>query len=310
MKYEIDKSLWHICKVCNAKISDLAKIYGGNGIYYTQVFDKHLLEHDISRDIYFTEYCFLEKPKCECNICEQPSRVTTNKRINFCWRHFICGRYKGTLEWSEKAKIERKGTGNPMYGAKPWNKDLTKENSESLQRISEKIIGRKMSKASCEKMSISAKKRLIHGHTGCPHSEETKEICRQHTLRRLKNGDFKQTKTKPHTAFGKILEELNFEYEEESIVGCFTFDYYISSLKLYVEVDGDYFHSNPKMYSNGPVTKTQKLNHSRDGKKNKFCVEKSLKLLRFWENEILNTPDKIKEQLCSLKELLESKGLD
>ena len=39
----------------------------------------------------------------------------------------------------------------------------------------------------------------------------------------IKNGKYKQTKTLPHIRLGKILKELDITYQEEVIVGIFTF---------------------------------------------------------------------------------------
>ena len=39
-------------------------------------------------------------------------------------------------------------------------------------------------------------------------------------------------------------------------------------------------------------------------KKNQFCLENNLRLLRFWECDVLNNQEQIKEQiLCNLKKL-------
>jgi G:T-mismatch repair DNA endonuclease (very short patch repair protein) len=118
----------------------------------------------------------------------------------------------------------------------------------------------------------------------------------------IENGDFKQTKTKPHIAFGKILDSLQIKYKEELILSKWSFDFYLFDYDVYVEVDGDYFHSNPKIYPNGPKTKTQNINWYRDIKKNKYCKENNIKLIRFWECDILNDEELIK---CRLKESLE-----
>jgi very-short-patch-repair endonuclease len=117
----------------------------------------------------------------------------------------------------------------------------------------------------------------------------------------IKDGKFSQIKSKPHIKFQEILKELNIDHEEEKILDVWCFDFYVSKCNIYVEVDGDYFHSNPKFYPNGPKTNTQKINWYRDIKKSRYCLENNLKLLRFWECDILNNPEEIK---CKLKELL------
>lgn len=55
-----------------------------------------------------------------------------------------------------------------------------------------------------------------------------------------------------------------------------------------VKADGDYFHSNPKFYPNGPETETQKVNFGKDKAKNKYIPKRGFKLIRFWEEDILS----------------------
>lgn len=88
MKYEIDKKEWHVCKICNKKIKDLAKIYGGCGIYYTQVFKQHLKnDHDLTLEEYFNN-----RPVCKCGICKQLCDIGGIKKSNFYWKKYKCGR--------------------------------------------------------------------------------------------------------------------------------------------------------------------------------------------------------------------------
>lgn len=291
MVYEIDDKEWHICRICNLDVKTLAKQYGGTGIYYTKVFTRHLEnDHNITIEEYFTN-----APICPCNLCNKKCRIN-KKGSEFKWVQ-PCGRYKGTLEWSEKAKTERCGSNNPMYGKPAWNKNLSKENNSSVKKTSDKLTGRTMSSSSKEKMSNSAKCRKIHGHTGIKHSEESKQLMRDKTLLRIKNGEFLNSDTKPVRFICKQLDDLNIKYEKEKILSNWAFDIYLLDYDIYVEVDGDYFHSNPKIYKNGPVTSTQKRNHYRDYKKNEFCKNNNISLLRFWESDILNNSIDIIESI-------------
>jgi very-short-patch-repair endonuclease len=213
----------------------------------------------------------------------------------------MCGRFPGQKIWSKQAKITRRGSGNPMYGKEPWNRGLTKDISDSLQQTSKKLKGRKLSDEFKKKLSESAKRRTVHGHTGHKHSKETIEFLRQNTIRLIKEGKFKQTKSRPHIAFAEILKQLNISYEEEKQLEYWSFDFYLPDYNIYIEVDGDYFHSNPKIYPNGPKTKTQKINYARDISKNKYCQTNHIQLLRFWESDILSAKEDV---ICKLKELL------
>lgn len=288
----INKEEWNNCRLCGKSIRDLAKIYGGGNVYYTTVFYKHLInEHNLALEAYFTN-----RPECKCGICKK-SCLISKKGSNFRWKKYRCGRNTGVLKWSKEAKVTRLGDKNPMYGKEAWNKGLTKDTNESMMVVSNKLTGLKHSEESKLKQSESAKKRLIHGHTGYKHSEENKNKARIRTLEMIKNGVFKQTKTKPHLKLIDILKSLELKYEEEKRVKCWSFDIYLSQYDIYIEVDGDYYHSNPKIYPYGPKTSTQKVNWYRDIKKNQFCIENNLKLVRFWECDIINHPEMIKEKI-------------
>lgn len=302
MLYNISKDNWKRCKICKEEVSNLAKKYGGSGIYYTQVFKKHInKDHNTTLEKYFEYNCKLNRPICKCDICGQKVNITI-KSSSFFWRQYKCGRNPGQQKWSIQAKRTRKGSGNPMYGKPAWNKGLNIETSDIIANMAKKAKGKKIPKKSRKKMSIAAKNRKVHGHTGYKHSKEAKEKCRQATLQRIKNGEFKQTKTKPHNKIANILRELKIQFEEEKIIDCWSFDFYLNEYNVFIEVDGDYFHTNPKIYPHGPQTNTQRINAYRDCKKNKFCKDNKMKLYRFWESDILNDVRKIK---CKLKELLQ-----
>ena len=289
--YEIEKSLWHTCKLCNKKISELARIHGGSNVYYSNVFYKHItLDHQSSLEEYFGK-----PPICKCGICNKESRVLY-LRGKIKWLEYCCGRYPGQQKWSEEAKITRKGKGNPMYGGTPWNKGLDNTN-EIIRRVSQARIGTKASDETKQKLREAYYRREVFPHTGHKHSEETKEKLRQNTLRMIKEGKFKQTKTKPHMELCRILKELNINFVEEYNLEGWSFDVYLTDFKVLIEADGDYFHSNPKIYPNGPKTKTQRVNWYRDIKKNEFCKVNQLELMRFWESDLINNQDSVKEKL-------------
>lgn len=296
---KIDKKYWHVCAICSVGIQDLAKQYGGCHVYYTQVFLKHLEEdHKISPEEYFESIIGLERPSCACGICGQKTNITRVSSSLF-WREYQCGRYKGTLEWSENARTARRGLGNPMYQKEPWNLGLTAETDERQKLVRDKAIGRKATAATRKKQSESAKKRKIHGHTGCKHSTKVKEASRRRTLQMIKNGAFGQTDTKPVRIFQQILDGHGLQYRKEELVDYWSFDFYLIDYNLFIEIDGDYFHSNPRRWTNGPKSRTQKINHQRDIAKEKFCADNNIKLIRFWEYDIIHSKQSVMEILLN-----------
>jgi very-short-patch-repair endonuclease len=295
----INKEDWHTCKICGCKINQLSKDLGGNGKYYTEVFVKHLKNsHQMTPEEYFES--ITDRPRCSCGVCEQVVNLTWKSKANFSWRNYKCGRNKGVQKWSKEAKVSRRGKNNPMYNKKPWNFGKTKNDSTGLMTVSDKMAGRVVTDETKRRQSESAKKRKTHGHTGCKHSEESKDKMRQATLKAIKEGKLKQTRTRPHLILLEILTELGVAFQEEYVIKYWSFDFYLTDLHVLIEVDGDYYHSNPKFYPE-PKTKTQKINHYRDQKKNEFCQANHHALIRIWEDDIVNNTEKIK---CKLKKLL------
>lgn len=290
----IQKHKWQPCKICG---HDVSKEKMRTGEYRSDRFKQHIEEaHGITVEQYFEELS--DRPMCACHECGKKTNIS-KRGANFYWRKYACGRNDGVKKWSEEAKISRLGQNNPMFKKRAWNQGLSKEDHPSLKMVSEKMTNREVSNETKKKQSTSARNRRFHGHTGCKHSDETKNKLREKTLQRIANGKFKQTKTKPHVELCKMLEQAEISYEEEKIVSCWSFDIYLTEFDIYIEVDGDYFHSNPRFYKK-PKTKTQKINFTRDISKNRFCEENNMKLIRIWEYDILNNRDEV---LCRLEKL-------
>lgn len=286
------------CRICRKTIEEISKEEKKLGCYKTDYFLLHLKNsHDITKEEYFGF-----GPDCPCGKCGRKLKVVKDGK-ELRWSKFACGRNPGILQWSEEAKTKRKGSGNPMYCATPWNAGMNKTNSDYGKKMSKIQTGRTTSEETKQKQAESAKKRKVHGHTGHKHSEASKELMRQATLKRINDGAFPQTDTLPCKEMEKILKKNKIKYKKEHIVGSWAFDFYLPKCKILIEVDGDYFHSNPKIYPNGPQTKTQKINCYRDLKKNKFCEENGHQLIRFWESDILGESQCVAQRLQELVKL-------
>lgn len=97
----------------------------------------------------------------------------------------------------------------------------------------------------------------------------------------------------------KLLVRYIYQFEAKSI-GRF-YDFYLPDHNLIIEVDGDYWHSNPKFYDLSNLTPTQKRNRRVDEAKNKWALMNGIPVLRLWEHDIRKNPkyvmDVLKETL-------------
>lgn len=99
------------------------------------------------------------------------------------------------------------------------------------------------------------------------------------------------TMTKPHEMTVKQLEEMGIKYQCEYPIKYYLVDIYLPEYNLMIEVNGDYWHSNPVLGydTNAEVQKkrirTDKSKHSYI--KNQYNIE----VLYLWENDIMKNPD-------------------
>lgn len=287
IKYEKVDFDFSCCSICNKSLKSICKEYKGATNKIKKLIIHILEEHKLTINDYL-KMNNIEFKKCDCGCNNEVTVFCRGKDIVFS--RYFSGHmnFEKKKSMISKLKKERIGNKNPMYKQKPWNKNLKKENNHIVKQISEKIKGRQFTSKHKENLSKSAFKRTIHGHTGIKHSEETKEIIRQKTLEQMKKGKMPSTNTKPHKCFADFLYLLNIDYEEEKTIYPYSFDFYLPDCDTYIEVDGDYYHSNPKIYKNGPIHKIQLKNYNRDSKKNRFCEIRNMKLIRYYEYDILN----------------------
>ena len=89
-------------------------------------------------------------------------------------------------------------------------------------------------------------------------------------LKKIRDNFLKTKKeTKPEKEIRNMLEKNNIEFEPQKEIGYYLCDFAIKN-KIIIEVQGDYWHGNPKIYKSEKLDKTQKNNISRDKAKKHF----------------------------------------
>ena len=133
---------------------------------------------------------------------------------------------------------------------------------------------------------------------GREHSDTTKEKMSQSAIDRIIKKDQHHTSNLEKT-FHIILDNIGVTYIKfyyaKSIKAFY--DIYIPKYNILIEVDGDFWHTNPIKYPNGPQSKVQFKNQIRDIDKNIWANENGFKLLRFWETDIKNSPKTVIKEL-------------
>lgn len=112
---------------------------------------------------------------------------------------------------------------------------------------------------------------------------------------------FSVTTSKLEDTFALYLKSLNIKYERQFKLCGFYYDFVLigdgGDIVCLVEVDGGYYHTDPRIYSNGPINEGQRRQKFRDEAKNKAASISGYKLERFWEKDILHNKRHVIDRL-------------
>lgn len=125
----------------------------------------------------------------------------------------------------------------------------------------------------------------------------TKEEIIKRNIERSKKPHPKYGTSKLEKKFAKeFLEKLGIKYEEQFEAKDIKrfYDFKLEG-RILIEVDGSYWHSYGKVYEE--MNPMQKRNARVDEIKNKWAHSNGYKLIRIWEHDINNNPQKVFEVL-------------
>jgi len=118
----------------------------------------------------------------------------------------------------------------------------------------------------------------------------------------LVNHKGKSNDTKPELEMEKLLKESNIKYKKQywqrDSKRIVFYDFILWDYNLLLEVDGDYWHANPKIYSS--MNEAQRKNVNNDKYKEKLAKDRGFLIFRAWESEI---PERFKKLKILLKSL-------
>lgn len=96
-----------------------------------------------------------------------------------------------------------------------------------------------------------------------------------------------------------FLDKLGLEYEyqfEAKDIGRF-YDFWLPKSRLLIEVDGNFWHGNPEMYTEENLRYHQKKAKKVDELKDKWALIHGIPIIRFWEKDIRENPKKVMKEL-------------
>jgi very-short-patch-repair endonuclease len=167
-------------------------------------------------------------------------------------------------------------------------KEKLRNDKERGRRISESLQGHFVSEETKKKIGEKAKQRFID-------RPELREAARDRRIKWFTEGLHKRI-SKPEENMMVLLEQMNLRFNFQYVVSRRLFDFYLCDYNLILEVDGDWYHSNPVKYPN-PSSQTQKEVRLNDEHKNKLCEEAGIRLVRYWESDINERPEWVIQDL-------------
>jgi very-short-patch-repair endonuclease len=112
---------------------------------------------------------------------------------------------------------------------------------------------------------------------------------------------------KPHPKYGtsklekkfakEFLEKLGVKYEEQFEAKDIKrfYDFYLPDYRVLLEIDGDFYHGYGKVYEE--KSPMQKKNARVDEIKNEWAAMHGIPLIRIWEHDINENPEKVLNML-------------
>ncbi len=183
---------------------------------------------------------------------------------------------------SKKSRIKisesNKGRNLGKTFEEQFGEEKAKKIKEKLRKNHKGMFGRHHSEETKNKLSIA--------HKGIKHTEEAIEKIKKARLNQI----FPIKDSSIEIKIQNFLKQLGIEFfthfyikEIEHKYRC---DIFIPSMKLVIEADGDYWHANPKIYSEEILNERQRWKRSLDELRTKELIKKGFKVLRLWEFKI------------------------
>lgn len=130
---------------------------------------------------------------------------------------------------------------------------------------------------------------------------EWKERRRQIMLAAYARGCFtKNTDTQPALLVQSMLIRQGIAFDKERVIGPYSFDFSLPEFNALIEVQGDYWHGNPSVYSDGQLTGKQKRRINIDKTKASYAANHGFPMLALWERDITNRPKWCESQIRKL----------
>ena len=147
-----------------------------------------------------------------------------------------------------------------------------------------------------------------------PRKKETTKKARMKLMREKRKGSQEYGTSKLEERFARdFLDKLGIDYVYQYKMTSIEryLDFFIPDIRVGIEIDGGYWHSDPRLYEEKDLNKMQKYNKKIDEVKNAWCRRNGVPLIRLWEKDINENPEGVLQYLKdTLKPYLDKKKAD
>lgn len=123
----------------------------------------------------------------------------------------------------------------------------------------------------------------------------------------VKKNSRKKTKKKPLFGTSKLEEDfardfldklgIEYVYQFEAADIKRWYDFYLPKHNILIEIDGGYFHSDPRLVKEENMNPMQKHNKRVDEYKNRWALMHGIPIMRIWEKDIRENPKMVLDEL-------------
>jgi hypothetical protein len=106
-----------------------------------------------------------------------------------------------------------------------------------------------------------------------------------------------------------VYDDYPFRYEERDGLKSIIQEGKQFLIGFLIEVDGDYYHSNPDVIDENKLNPMQKHNKMVDKHKDEWAAMQNIPLLRLWENDIRKKPRKVMSEIKKYVEAAKKKKM-
>ncbi|MGD6876766.1 hypothetical protein [Bacillus infantis] len=267
------------CKLCSVKILKIPSEFKGHGNHYCS---RSCQGKDRMPKI--NPNPKKDKACVNCDYCSSPFKVHESRKKNNKW--IFCSR-------ECYAKFRSKN----IFGDKVHNYQpivVTCDSCFNEFKTSKWHIENKKNQFCSPECYYEYRSKNYsgenHNQYGTKKSPEQIEKMRITTANMIATGVFPQTNTSIQIKINKVLQKLNFKFEEEIQFKYYVLDFYDKENNLAIEIMGDYWHANPNKYNDyNTLHDIQKKDIKRDKSKRTYLKKyQDLNVLYLWESDITN----------------------